>query len=80
LATSEAKILSHSPAESGAVWVKTKEETGTIRLFAEHPVLGTRMIEILVREAKENCGSFSKLSLLAGVPGDDRQWHVLTLV
>jgi len=33
----------------GAVWVKTKESPGTIRLTAKHPVLGTKTIEIRVR-------------------------------
>jgi beta-galactosidase len=36
----------------GAIWVKTREEPGIIRLLAKHPVLGTRMTEILVREVQ----------------------------
>lgn len=34
----------------GAVWIKTKEATGVIRLNAKHPVLGTRTIEIKVSQ------------------------------
>ena len=30
----------------GAVWIKTKEEAGLIRLSAKHPTLGTKTIEI----------------------------------
>lgn len=37
----------------GAVWVKAREEPGTIRLLAKHPILGTRITEILVRESQE---------------------------
>jgi beta-galactosidase len=33
----------------GAVWIKTKEAAGTIRLTAKHPVLGAKTIEIRVR-------------------------------
>lgn len=36
----------------GAVWVRTKEASGIIRLRARHPYLGTKMIEIEVRAAK----------------------------
>lgn len=35
----------------GAVWVKTHEAAGTIRVHARHPVLGTHTIEIRVEEA-----------------------------
>ena len=36
----------------GAVWVRTREEaTGSIRLTATHPVLGSRTVEITVRGA-----------------------------
>jgi beta-galactosidase len=33
----------------GAVWVKTKEMAGTIRLTAKHPTLGAKTVEIRVR-------------------------------
>jgi len=33
----------------GAVWVKTKEAFGTIRLNAKHPFLGTKTVEIKVK-------------------------------
>ena len=36
---------------SGAVWVKTKEGAGTIRLTARHPVLGEKTVAIRVRPA-----------------------------
>lgn len=34
----------------GAVWVKVREASGTIRLTAKHPVLGTKTTKIQVRE------------------------------
>ena len=34
----------------GAVWVKTKEAAGTIKLTAKHATLGTKTIEIRVRQ------------------------------
>lgn len=40
----------------GAVWIRSKEEPGTIRLRAEHSVLGAKILEILVRwSGKERC-------------------------
>ncbi len=33
----------------GAVWIKTKETAGMIRLTAKHPTLGARVVEIPVR-------------------------------
>jgi beta-galactosidase len=36
---------------AGAVWVKAREEAGTIRLTAKHPYLGSRTVEIRVRAA-----------------------------
>jgi beta-galactosidase len=33
----------------GAVWVKTKEEAGVIKLTATHPVLGAKSLEIQVK-------------------------------
>src|SRR5882724_11151144 len=35
----------------GAVWIKTKQAAGTIRLNAKHPFLGTKTIEIKVKAA-----------------------------
>lgn len=35
----------------GAVWVKTREAAGVIRLTAKHPTLGAKMVEIRVRPA-----------------------------
>jgi beta-galactosidase len=36
---------------AGAVWIKTAESAGTVRLTARHPYLGPRSIEIEVRPA-----------------------------
>ncbi|MBA2362202.1 MAG: glycoside hydrolase family 2 protein [Chloroflexia bacterium] len=36
----------------GAVWVRATQESGTIRLEAKHPVLGSRIAEIRVTEAQ----------------------------
>ncbi|MDQ3513127.1 MAG: glycoside hydrolase family 2 protein [Chloroflexota bacterium] len=36
----------------GAVWLRTREDAGTIRLTATHPVLGTRTVEIAVAPAE----------------------------
>jgi beta-galactosidase len=33
----------------GAVWIKTRESAGVIRLSAKHPTLGTKTVEIRVR-------------------------------
>jgi hypothetical protein len=35
----------------GAVWIKTKEAAGTIRLSARHPYLGEKVVEIRVKPA-----------------------------
>lgn len=35
----------------GAVWIKTKQAAGTIRLVAKHPTLGSKTIEIRVKSA-----------------------------
>lgn len=35
----------------GAVWIKTKQAAGTIRLNAKHPFLGTKTVEIKVKPA-----------------------------
>jgi len=36
----------------GAVWIRSKESAGTIRLYARHPYLGEKMAEIRVTAAK----------------------------
>jgi beta-galactosidase len=36
----------------GAVWIKTKEGAGVIRLTAKHPVLGVKTIELTVKGTK----------------------------
>jgi beta-galactosidase len=36
---------------TGAVWVRAKEEAGTVRLAAKHPRFGTQTVEIAVRPA-----------------------------
>jgi len=35
---------------TGAVWIRAKEQPGTVRLTAKHPVLGTRQIQIELNE------------------------------
>jgi len=37
---------------TGAVWVRAKEEAGTLRLTAKHPRLGSQTVEIAIRPAK----------------------------
>jgi beta-galactosidase len=37
---------------TGAVWIRAKEQAGTVRLTATHPVLGKQGIEIAVAEAE----------------------------
>lgn len=36
----------------GAVWIKTKEAAGLIRLSAKHPVLGVKAVEIVAKRAR----------------------------
>ena len=36
----------------GAVWIKTKEAAGLIRLTAKHPVLGSKVVEIVAKRAR----------------------------
>jgi len=36
----------------GAVWVRSKEAAGTIRLHARHQYLGDKMVEIRVKAAE----------------------------
>jgi len=38
---------------TGAVWIRTKEEPGKVRLTATHPVLGKQQIEITVGPAEQ---------------------------
>ncbi len=33
----------------GAIWIKTKESAGTIRLTAKHPTLGVKSVEVVVK-------------------------------
>jgi beta-galactosidase len=37
---------------TGAVWIRAKEQAGTVRLTATHPVVGTQQIEIAVAAAE----------------------------
>jgi beta-galactosidase len=38
---------------TGAVWIRAKEQAGTVRLTATHPVLGKQQIEIVVAVAEQ---------------------------
>ncbi len=33
---------------TGAVWIRAKEQTGTVRLTATHPVLGKQQVEFTI--------------------------------
>jgi len=50
------EIIGENPfalvAGVGAVWVKTREVAGTIRVTARHPVLGTKTVQIQVTPAE----------------------------
>ncbi len=50
-----AEIIGDAPfglvGGTGAVWIRTKEEPGTVRLTATHPYLGEQRIEITVEPA-----------------------------
>ena len=37
---------------TGAIWIRAREQPGTVRLTAHHPVLGQQQIEIKVSDAK----------------------------
>jgi beta-galactosidase len=51
-----AEIIGDNPfaliGGTGAVWIRAKEEAGTVRLTATHPVLGKQSIEIAVAAAE----------------------------
>jgi beta-galactosidase len=51
-----AEIIGDNPfaliGGTGAVWVRAKEQAGTVRLTATHPVLGEQRIEIVVAAAE----------------------------
>jgi beta-galactosidase len=53
--TGPAEIVGENPfalaGGAGAVWIKSKQAAGTVRLSAKHPYLGTRTIEIRVHPA-----------------------------
>ena len=34
---------------TGAVWIRAKEEAGTVRLTAKHPRLGSQTVEVAIR-------------------------------
>ena len=44
-----AEIIGDNPfalvVGTGAIWIRTKEQPGTVRLTATHPVLGKQMVE-----------------------------------
>jgi beta-galactosidase len=51
-----AEIIGDNPfalvGGTGAIWIRAKEQPGTVRLTAHHPVLGQQQIEIQVSEAR----------------------------
>lgn len=51
--TGPAEIIGENPFSLfggvGAVWIKTKQTAGLVRLTARHPVLGTKTVEIAVK-------------------------------
>jgi beta-galactosidase len=51
-----AEIIGDNPfaliGGTGAVWIRAKEQAGTVRLTATHPMLGTQQIEIAVAAAE----------------------------
>ena len=36
---------------TGAIWVRTKQQAGTVTLHAKHPVLGEETVEFTLSEA-----------------------------
>jgi beta-galactosidase len=53
--TGPAEIIGENPfalaGGAGAVWIRTKEGSGPVRLTARHPLLGTRTVDIQVKPA-----------------------------
>ncbi len=50
-----AEIIGDNPfalvGGTGAIWIRTKEQTGTVRLTATHPVLGKQMVDFTIAAA-----------------------------
>ena len=50
-----AEIIGDNPfalvGGTGAVWIRTKETPGTVRLTAKHPRLGSQTVSIVLRSA-----------------------------
>ncbi len=56
-----AEIIGDNPfalvGGTGAVWIRAKQQPGTVRLFASHPQLGTQMIALEIVAAPTQLGS-----------------------
>ena len=54
---SNAEIIGDNPfalvGGGGAIWIKTTQKPGTIKLTAKHPRLGTKTVEILQKPARQ---------------------------
>ena len=50
-----AEIIGDNPfavvGGTGAIWIRAKEQPGTVRLTATHPVLGKQMVEFQIAAA-----------------------------
>jgi beta-galactosidase len=50
-----AEIIGDNPftvvGGTGAIWIRTKEQPGTVRLTATHPVLGKQTVEFMIAAA-----------------------------
>jgi beta-galactosidase len=50
-----AEIIGDNPfaltGGTGAIWIRAKEEPGTVRLTAKHPRLGSQTIELTLQKA-----------------------------
>jgi beta-galactosidase len=50
-----AEIIGDNPfalvGGTGAIWIRTKEQPGTVRLTATHPTLGNQMVEFQIASA-----------------------------
>jgi beta-galactosidase len=50
-----AEIIGDNPfaltGGTGAIWIRAKEEPGTVRLTAKHPRLGRQTIELTLQKA-----------------------------